>query len=288
MICLLIPTLALVYFGQLPGRIIGLIIFMIFAVIGIYEVSNFMTNKIWTILLFSIFLLLSTVLLPYNSFSTLFLDGLPTESNLRSLIFYNFQWETFLTPLLAVILFILVDKNLRQNWDAFIRNFLILIVTSYLTSFLVKAVWVINIFDWTKLIFALSIAIVSDTFAYIGGNIFGNKWFRGAKLAPKISPSKTWAGALIAFVITYTFASLLSFFIGFWSGSNNQIILSFVGGAILAIIAQLGDLLFSGFKRILNTKDFSSLIPIHGGIFDRVDAISLVMFFIVILFIFSG
>lgn len=284
-IALVIPTFALTFFGQLPGRIAGMTIFILVASWGIYEICTFMTKNYVLIVIFALTLNTSTFLLPYESFLAVVRAGVVIDSTLKGLIYFNFNWETFVVPIFAVILFMIADKNLRHDYTTFLRNFSILMMTSFLTSFLAKGAWIINIFDWTKLMFVISIAIVSDTCAYVGGALFGKKLFRGAKLAPNISPSKTWAGFIIAFIITFAFASSTSYFIGFWNGSNHFLILSIVGSLILAIFAQLGDLLFSWFKRNLHTKDFSSLIPIHGGIFDRLDGISAVIFMTVILFI---
>lgn len=285
-ILLVIPAFALTFYGKMPGRIIGMIIFMALAILGVYEVAVLMTKNITFIIMFGLILIIGVFFLPFQNFLKIIEDGSTSRISLREQIFYNFRsYQTFLLPPFAVILFIICDKNLRINFSILIRNFLILTTTSFLASFLAKGLWVINIFDWARAIFVITIASFSDTFAYLGGMLFGKKLFKGAKLAPRISPSKTWAGAIISFVLTSLFTALVSYYIHFWDGVNNWIVMSIVGGIFLAFFAQIGDLLFSGFKRVLKVKDFSSLIPIHGGIFDRVDASSMVMFWTIILFI---
>lgn len=103
----------------------------------------------------------------------------------------------------------------------------------------------------------------------IGGYIFGCS-IKGPKLAPKISPNKTWAG-LIGGVILATAISygVVSFFSDNWNINMYYIYMAI----ILAVIAQIGDLIESYIKRRLGIKDSSNIIPGHGGIFDRIDGL---------------
>ncbi len=100
------------------------------------------------------------------------------------------------------------------------------------------------------------------------GGYFAGKGIGGPKLAPTISPKKTWAGliggVLLSGLVSWVFALLLNI------GSPLSLP---VAGAALAIVAQLGDLYESAVKRALNTKDSGALIPGHGGILDRVDGL---------------
>lgn len=102
----------------------------------------------------------------------------------------------------------------------------------------------------------------------IGGYLFGS-WIKGPKLAPKISPNKTWAGlfggAFVA-VLTSLGACMLS-------DNSNCMINTVILAVIITCIAQTGDLIESAIKRHLNIKDSSNLIPGHGGIFDRIDGL---------------
>ena len=106
----------------------------------------------------------------------------------------------------------------------------------------------------------------------IGGYVFG-KSIGGPKLAPKISPKKTWAGLVggivSACLVTYEFVSFINLHY-----QSNMSIAFFVGtSALLAVVSQVGDIFESSIKRYLNIKDSSNLIPGHGGIFDRVDGL---------------
>jgi phosphatidate cytidylyltransferase len=103
----------------------------------------------------------------------------------------------------------------------------------------------------------------ADTFAYFAGRIIG-----GPKLAPRISPKKTWAGlggamagsAVAAFAVAKTL------------GIDAAVILVLVA-ALLAIVEQGGDLFKSAMKRQYGVKDSGRLIPGHGGVIDRVDGL---------------
>lgn len=108
----------------------------------------------------------------------------------------------------------------------------------------------------------------ADTGAYFAGRAFG-----GPKLAPIISPNKTWSGFLGGLVIA-TIAGVISgpHLQDIYSTPTSMIVISF----ILGIVSHLGDLLESLTKRFFNVKDSGRLIPGHGGVLDRLDSILLV------------
>lgn len=102
----------------------------------------------------------------------------------------------------------------------------------------------------------------TDIFAFFSGKTFGGK-----KLAPKISPNKTWSG-LAGGVGASMFIGLLSSVM--FPGS---IFFFIFISAILALIEQTGDLFESKIKRIFGVKDSGTIIPGHGGILDRLDGL---------------
>ncbi len=110
---------------------------------------------------------------------------------------------------------------------------------------------------------ALLFAVVwaTDVFAYFGGRAIG-----GPKLAPAISPKKTWAGALTGALAAVLAAIAVA---GFFGSSERGTIA--VIALLLSVFAQLGDLLESWIKRRFGAKDASGLIPGHGGVMDRLD-----------------
>lgn len=116
-----------------------------------------------------------------------------------------------------------------------------------------------------------------DTGAYVFGKTIG-----GPKLCPKISPKKTWAG-LIGGMAT---AALWGYACSVYLKEDAFTIV--VATALLAAVSQGGDLLESAVKRYLGVKDSSDLIPGHGGVFDRLDALLAVAPVVVLLFHFIG
>ncbi len=129
------------------------------------------------------------------------------------------------------------------------------------------------------LIYLILITTITDTFAYIGGLLIGKH-----KLLESISPKKTWEGTIIGSVFG-TFVSTVFYVIVI----NPDIKLAIIIGVsiFLSLIGQFGDLVFSAIKRYYGKKDFSNIMPGHGGILDRMDSIIFVllgfMFFITII-----
>jgi phosphatidate cytidylyltransferase len=122
---------------------------------------------------------------------------------------------------------------------------------------------------------------VADIFAYFAGRTWGGKIF-ARKLAPGISPGKTWEGALggmlgviiVAFVWRLADSTLavdsMSLYSRLW-GRGASVML--VAVMFMAAMSVVGDLVESLFKRSAGVKDSSALLPGHGGVLDRVDAL---------------
>lgn len=109
----------------------------------------------------------------------------------------------------------------------------------------------------------------SDSGAYLIGKKFGRR-----KLAPKISPNKTWEGFAAAMVF-----SGLALLLMVWAKryvEPTHFIYVFLAGCALGAVGQGGDLLKSVFKRRAGVKDSGNLIPGHGGLLDRIDSLLLV------------
>jgi phosphatidate cytidylyltransferase len=100
----------------------------------------------------------------------------------------------------------------------------------------------------------------TDIGAYLVGRVAG-----GPKLAPKISPGKTWSGSLGGFIAAGLAGALLG------GGGHGVDFAALPAAFLLSIFAQAGDLLESAIKRKLGVKDSGHSIPGHGGLFDRLD-----------------
>jgi len=122
----------------------------------------------------------------------------------------------------------------------------------------------LRLLDSDILFWMFAIIWVTDIFAYFAGKMIGGK-----KLAPSISPGKTWAGlyggiiasAIIGFISSFMFTGSALFFI--------------LVSIFLSLIEQSSDLLESKFKRIFGVKDSGNIIPGHGGLLDRLDGMML-------------
>jgi len=106
------------------------------------------------------------------------------------------------------------------------------------------------------------VVVMTDTCAYFTGRSLG-----GPKLAPAISPKKTWSGLIGGIVGAAVAGAILAGYIG-----ANIVGVAVVSG-VFAIIAQIGDLAISKAKRMYDVKDSSNIIPGHGGVLDRFDGI---------------
>jgi phosphatidate cytidylyltransferase len=123
--------------------------------------------------------------------------------------------------------------------------------------------------------------VMNDVYAYVVG-----KAFKGKKLSPRTSPEKTLSGALGALVLTTVQVLIVGHFVFRGTHLSDPLHLV-VLGLIISIFCQLGDLLFSSFKRDLGIKDMGRAFPELGGILDRFDSLVLVppaVFFYIRLF----
>jgi len=112
------------------------------------------------------------------------------------------------------------------------------------------------------LVFVLFVAWASDIGGYFAGRGIG-----GPKLWPRVSPNKTWAGAIGGFLLSLAVAAT---FVALGRGKALPLLCL---AAMLSVAGQLGDLLESAVKRRFGVKDSSHLIPGHGGLMDRLDSL---------------
>lgn len=120
----------------------------------------------------------------------------------------------------------------------------------------------------------LLVVIASDVMGYFAGRTFG-----GPKFWPSISPKKTWSGTVAGWVG----AALVGLGFVIWNGSPAILIPLSV---LVAFAGQMGDIAESALKRRTGVKDSSNLIPGHGGVLDRFDAVSGAMLFLLVVSLF--
>lgn len=112
-------------------------------------------------------------------------------------------------------------------------------------------------------VFLVLVVVATDVGAFIAGRMIG-----GRKLWPRVSPNKTWSGLLGGMSLSAVVAAAFSFAV-----PGSAFLRLGLIGAVLAVVAQAGDLAESSLKRHFHVKDTSALIPGHGGVMDRVDGL---------------
>jgi phosphatidate cytidylyltransferase len=173
-------------------------------------------------------------------------------------------FATFVCLVAAIVYFEYARLALGSKLPLSLRTALLLFGLLYVGL----AAWSLVALPVAVVLGVFAVVIATDVGAYFTGRAIG-----GPKIAPRISPSKTWAGlaggAGLAALTTFAF---LAYNLGVESLSPVGL-LALATGAILAVIAQCGDFFESWLKRRSGKKDSSSLIPGHGGVFDRVDGL---------------
>lgn len=187
-------------------------------------------------------------------------------------ISYGFTYQRILLIFLALILPVIFYKNDEYTTkDAFY----LLGVTLFL-GIVFNLFIVLRNRGLGQLIYVLCIPMITDIFALLGGMFFGKN-----KMCPKISPKKTWEGAFVGLLMGTMIGTIL--YVCLIGPFSLKIILV---SALLSAVGQMGDLVMSKIKRENDIKDFSNIMPGHGGILDRIDSIIFVMItYITILFI---
>ncbi len=155
--------------------------------------------------------------------------------------------------------FVLYKWKQKKLWFEFLS---LLLISAFLSSFIVIRLDTEN--GFYKSVFLFFIVMGMDVFAYFGGKLWGRK-----KLAPHISPGKTWNGLFVGIVG----ANLLSIPFGLYFNVIDLGFMTIIFITVMAILAQMFDLLESGLKRYANKKDSGHIIPGHGGILDRLDGV---------------
>ena len=255
---LLAIVIPIIVIGKLPFQIFTFVI----ALMGLKEFLNIKSTKKEIPVFIEFICYISLVLIML----------LTSSSDLTLSIDYRMLCALFLTFLIPTVLY--HDRSIYSVNDAFylIGGILFLGISFSLLILLRNE-------GLATLLYLICISMFTDTFAYITGYFIGRN-----KLIESVSPNKTIEGMIGG--------TLMAVFIGtiFYNAALDPTtplhVVVFVT-TFLSILGQLGDLVFSAIKRYFGLKDFSNLIPGHGGILDRLDSIIFValgfMFFISII-----
>mgnify|MGYP006082811593 CR=1 FL=1 len=182
--------------------------------------------------------------------------------------------------LLSFFLFIFFIAN-YELFSIFNKKFTILFLNLVLISSLFTIFYLAENSELTflLLIWVIILSICSDVGGYIFGKIF--KW----KKLTKISPKKTFSGALGSFIFSIFSLFIISNLDIEGSESINFIEVKFFFISIIfSLVAQLGDITISYFKRLEKIKDSGNILPGHGGIFDRIDGLMFVLIITIIFY----
>ena len=164
---------------------------------------------------------------------------------------------------LAPMVFINDNKKYNLNDALFLVGSVVFIGLSF------NLLVITRNFNIAYIIYLLLITTITDTFALFTGMLVGKH-----KLAPEISPKKTIEGAVGGTLMGTVVATL---FYNTVISSTTPLVFVILITAMLSIVGQIGDLVFSAIKRYYGKKDFSDLIPGHGGILDRFDSLVFVI-----------
>lgn len=157
-------------------------------------------------------------------------------------------------------MFSLSQRKLLLLWTLLVTTILCMCILTVLTRIPFESsharTWIFYLFVLTAL---------NDIGQFVFGKLLGKR-----KIVPHISPNKTWGGLWGGVAVTV----LVSLILGSWLTLAEPVTLIIIA-IILALAGFFGDILFSAAKRFMGIKDFSDLIPGHGGILDRVDSLTL-------------
>ena len=193
-------------------------------------------------------------------------------------IFFIFMGGSFTLSFLYAILIL----GNFEVFSVFKRKISIIILDLILVSSLLCIYFlrIDTLSSFVLLIWVIILTICSDVGGYVFGKIF--KW----KKLTKISPNKTLSGAIGSFLFSLGSVFLLEFIVNIFIDLDLQILNQpkyYFLALLFSLVAQLGDLCISYFKRLEKIKDTGKILPGHGGIFDRIDGL---MFVVILAYVF--
>ncbi len=177
-----------------------------------------------------------------------------------STIYLDLSFERIVIMLILAYIIPIVFYNDKNKYSIVDACYFLGIVIFLSLSF--RVIIEFRMIDIAKCIYIFIISSLTDTYAYIGGLLIGRHYFTDA------SPNKTIEGSIIGSFMGAIGGTL--FYLAVIGDMSTFITVLVSFG--LTIISQIGDLVFSNIKRYFGKKDFSNIIPGHGGILDRFDS----------------
>lgn len=246
-------VIPIIIIGGLPFKVLGIVL----SICSMYEILKARSSK--STIPFAMRLISYLIMGFFVYFGT-------TIDSVNYEFMYKIMADVFLIYFIPVVL-------INDTKEYSVTDALYLLGSTIFLGIAYNSFILISNNSMLYLIYLALITVITDTFAYFTGYFIGKH-----KMCEKISPKKTWEGAIGGAVIGTIIPVL--FYLFFINSDINIFIL--VGlTLVLSTVGQIGDLFFSSVKRHYDIKDFSNLIPGHGGILDRLDS----LIFVVLTFI---
>jgi phosphatidate cytidylyltransferase len=258
--------------ADLPLRIgVGLVVF------GIFLAAIFLGGEIGFMTLFGFALLMGLYefynLVDKGGYKPQRLTGYALGISLfvgnGLMSFYGFPARFLLFPLLCLFLIPPIElyRKREHPFTNIAHGFLGIIYVAVPVTLLINIIHPSEEIGYDPLFFVgfLMLILSSDSGAYLAGSAFGKH-----KLFERISPKKSWEGAIGGLLMSMAFAIGFSYFIDFLN------VWQWIGLSVVSVVAGIyGDLVESLLKRNVGAKDSGTLLPGHGGVLDRLDSIIL-------------
>lgn len=254
-----IVALAVIILLLIPNNLIVNILFTIIAIVAMHEYLNAISKVSNPIKWISYLSCIIVAIINY----------IPEQYILRTVLFT-----------IPSILLILFSQVIATDMKTTFKDMAYTLLGICYIPIFMMFLSLINAMDNGKIIFifALIAAWGTDIFAYSIGSKFGKHKF--SKVSPKKSIEGCIGGTIGSIILTIIFAAILN---NRFSFEYSYITISIIG-LVLSLIGQIGDFAASSIKRYVDIKDYSNLLPGHGGMLDRIDSILFIAPFAYMLF----
>ncbi len=226
--------------------------------------SFFKNTLVIPALLFSTFLFIPIIV---NVFKGIY----PNIKNIQLYSIYQNEYVQLIfvvIVLLSIAFFSYLIFTKKELTNIFNATFFLSIFYVTIPLLVVSILLSISDIETKSMLFVILLCIyMNDTFAYISGRLFGKN-----KMFPSVSPKKTWEGFIGGILVTAITICILIFIRNQEENNGILFVLGILVSVATSILATLGDFWESKLKRTAGVKDSGKILPGHGGILDRIDA----------------